>query len=375
MKDITFFHCADVHLDTPFTSLSGKPGLPGIRRRGLLDAFSRMIVSLRKQQPDLLFIAGDLFENDYSRADSISTVNALFATIPETKVIMISGNHDPEAANSFYNSYGWNNNVYFLGKKQSSIVFNDINTVIYGIGWSAGHGHSDSLNSIFPDPDKFNILLFHGDIDLQIGTRNYNALSSALLATKGFDYIAAGHNHKKRIYENIIFNPGSLDPLGFDEPGKHGYFVGMLSKSTGISVDFVENSGIEYSTLEFDITGIESDSSIIERLKAKTSNNSVLYKILLKGYKSLQYSPDTLIISDALNEFTMFSKIRDESTIRVPLEELTLLKGLKGEFARNVIDRLEQANDEDKPLLMKALYYGIEAIDKGNIEKAGGIEL
>ncbi len=374
MKDLTFFHCADVHLDSPFTSLADKPGLSGMRRRGLMESFTRMITAVRKEKPDFLIIAGDLFENDYVRVSTISNLNVLFGTIPDTRVLLITGNHDPEAANSYYRNYSWNRNVFFIGKEQKSILFEDISTNVHGLGWEAGQSFESGLDSLRPNTGIYNILVFHGDIDLQIGRRDYNSISSEIAGSMGFDYIAAGHNHKKRIYKDIIYNPGSLDPLGFDEPGKHGYFKGLISKENDLNVSFVENSTIEYITLELDITGMESDTAIIETLRKDMKKEDVLYKVLLVGSKTIEYSPDTKFISNALQEYTLFSKVRDESTVKIPVEELSLLKGLKGEFARTVIKRIELADDEDRETLMKSLYYGLEAIEKGNIEEEGGIE-
>ncbi|HRX42417.1 MAG TPA: DNA repair exonuclease [Clostridia bacterium] len=374
MRDITFFHCADIHLDSPFSSLSGKPGLSAARRRGLLEAFSRLISNARNEKPDFLLIAGDLFENAYVHINTISTLNALFGSIPETMVVMITGNHDIEAANSYYRTYDWNENVFFLGQNKRKLHFETLGTTVHGLGWEAGQSFTITPNTMKPDEGVINILLFHGDIDLQIGTRNYNSISSEQAASMGFDYIAAGHNHRKRIYHDLIYNPGSLDPLGFDEPGVHGYFKGSVSKTKGISIEFIENSMIEYVTMEADISEFDNDAMIIENLIGKLQKDNVLYKILLVGKKSMDYAPDTIFIENALMEHALFCKVRDESSVTIPVDELALLRGLKGEFARTVMERMESAKDDEKEILMKALYYGIKAIDDGNIEKAGGIE-
>jgi len=374
MHDISFYHCADVHLDSPFTSLADKQGLPSQRRKGLLDVFSKLVRSAAEEKPDFLFIAGDLFENDYSRFKTISVVNDLFSTIPETNIIMISGNHDPEAANSFYTRFDWGDNVYFLGDKDDSVYFESLETMVHGIGYGAGSGYIKKLNHMNVDSEKYNVLLFHGDVDLQIGDRDYNSVSSEVLESKGFDYVAAGHNHRNRKYGNIIYNPGSLSPLGFDEPGEHGYFKGVISKGNLPDVEYIKCSDVEYITMEADITGITDDTEAIDMLSNMTESENRLYKILLKGTKSIDYSPDIELISRTLLESTMFSKVRDESRIMISAEELSLLKGLKGEFASSVLSLMNDASDEEKELLEKALYYGVEAIDKGTIEKAGGIE-
>ncbi|MBN2557383.1 MAG: DNA repair exonuclease [Clostridia bacterium] len=375
MNKISFFHCADTHLDSPFSSLSSKPGLPALRRRQLLDTFMKMIDLAKSEKPDFLFIAGDLFEHEYARLATISAIDSAFAAIPGTRVVMIAGNHDPEAADSFYLTYKWSPNVYFLGESQESIFFEDKNTEVFGLGWGPGYGQKDRLETMVPDRGRINILLFHGDIDLDIGVRDYNSVPAAVLKAGGFDYVAAGHNHRLResMGNGLIFNPGSLEPLGFDEPGKHGYFTGEAGVSQAPVVKFMEISRTMYETLEFDITGLSSDNEVIEGLKNKASGTDVLYRIILRGKRPVDYYPSVSLLESGLAKSILFARIVDESSADIALEDLSVMKGLKGAFVRNILGKIEKAgSDDERILLEKALHYGLEAIDNGKIETAGG---
>ena len=376
MDKITFFHCADLHLDTPFRTLASKPGLPAMCRKGIFNNFARLIETARTGKPDFLFIPGDLFEHDYTTLRTISAVNALFSSIPETKIILIAGNHDPEASNSHYNTYKWSGNVYFIGGNTGSIYFKENNTEIYGLGWISGTGQAAGLASMDLQADRINILLFHGDVDLQIGNNDYNSISSHLLNSKSFNYIAAGHNHKKRIAEGgVFYNPGSLEPLGFDEPGVHGYFLGTICKDSLPSVEFCENSEIIYETLKIDISDCGNTHQIIDKTKPLLKPGAVLYKIVLTGSKSIDYSPDITLLENEFSESVLFTKVRDESSVSVSIDALSVMKGLKGLFTRQILEEMEHADMAGKTLLEKALYYGIEAIDNGKIERAGGEDL
>ena len=113
MNKITFFHCGDIHFDVPFTTLSSKLGLPKKRRQDIMEAFSKLIDLVKKEQPDFLFIAGDLYEQEYSNLKTVNWINEKFCEIEDTKVILIAGNHDTETKNSFYKTLNWNDNVYF----------------------------------------------------------------------------------------------------------------------------------------------------------------------------------------------------------------------------------------------------------------------
>ena len=377
MDKITFFHCADLHLDTPFTTLASKTGLPSQRRKNIFSSLARLIENVKNAKPDFLFIAGDLFEHEYTGLRTISAVNSLFASIPDTRIILISGNHDPEAANSFYKTYTWHNNVYFINGETESVFFEDKNIEIFGLGWGPGYGQNAKLETMSINKEHINILLFHGDIDIQIGTRDYNSVSAHRLQAIGFDYIAAGHNHKRKDGEcgGIFDNPGSLEPLGFDEPGIHGYFTGHIKKGESSSVSFVENSVNEYITIELDVSDFESDTHTLTALKPMLNTENTFYKVVLTGNKKLDYNPDISFLESELSPITQFVKVADNSRIAITLDELSRMKGLKGIFSRHLMEQMEAADDEEKIILEKALYYGIEAIDNGKIERAGGEEL
>jgi len=68
-------------------------------------------------------------------------------------------------------------------------------------------------------------------VDLDFKDSRYNPMSSGELALLGMDYIALGHFHNTLRgvgkSENI-YNPGSPEPLGFDEEGEHGVFIGRI---------------------------------------------------------------------------------------------------------------------------------------------------
>ena len=61
-----FVHIADMHFDMPFTVLS-KNGLAEERRLDQRNAFNKMINYIKENNIEYLFIAGDLYENEYVR--------------------------------------------------------------------------------------------------------------------------------------------------------------------------------------------------------------------------------------------------------------------------------------------------------------------
>jgi exonuclease SbcD len=190
MNNVTFYHCGDIHFDVPFTTLTGKLGLAKKRRQDIKNTFIKMIDMAVDDKPDFLFIAGDLFEQEYVSLKPMTCINEQIKKILNTKVILIAGNHDSETKNSFYHTMDWNENEFFISEQIEKIYFEKHDTTIYGIGFSIGQGQREKLHNIQCETKMSNILLFHGDVDLEIGNRDYNAVSSELLESIGFDYIA-----------------------------------------------------------------------------------------------------------------------------------------------------------------------------------------
>ena len=103
-----FLHFADLHLDTKFDSLNQIDGLPEKRRLEQRKKLRQIINYIKENDIQLLLISGDLYEQKYIRKSSIEYINNLFKEIPETKIFIAPGNHDPYIANSFYASFDWN---------------------------------------------------------------------------------------------------------------------------------------------------------------------------------------------------------------------------------------------------------------------------
>ena len=209
-----FIHMADMHFDSPFTVLSNHEELGDLRRLEQRKVFNKLIEYIKNEKIPYLFIAGDLYENEYVRKTTIEYINNLFKSIPETKIFITPGNHDPLLKNSYYNTFNWSNNVYIFNSEISKFEFNDVD--IYGFGFDDFYCKNSKIDEIRIDnKDKLNILIIHGDLKASTNVDiQYNPISENKLREKGFDYIALGHIHKRMIDGNIVY-PGSTISLRF----------------------------------------------------------------------------------------------------------------------------------------------------------------
>ncbi len=222
-----FVHIADVHLDIPFTTLE-KRNLAENRRLEQRNAIKKVIEYIKENNIPYLFICGDLYEQEYIRQTTIDYINRLFETIPNTKIYIVPGNHDPYIKNSYYVKFKWAPNVKIFTSKLEKIE--EENICIYGYGFEDFYMKKSEYEDItIEDKGKINILLTHGTLD---GSRDdaslYNPIKKSTLRESGFDYIALGHIHKNSYNDEEgqrIVYPGSLISLGFDEQGSHGMIL------------------------------------------------------------------------------------------------------------------------------------------------------
>ena len=212
-----FVHIADMHFDSPFTTLSDKGKLGEQRRIEQRRIFKRVIEYIKENKIEYLFISGDLYEHQYIRKSTIEYINNLFKEIENTKIFIAPGNHDPILKKSYYNNFVWNKNVYIFKPEIERIELEEAD--IYGFGFDDFYCSRTNIEELkIENPEKINILIIHGTLDgSNAEEMQYNSMSTKMLKEKGFNYVALGHIHKNNFEKNeSIIYPGSTMSLGFD---------------------------------------------------------------------------------------------------------------------------------------------------------------
>lgn len=364
MRRLKLLHFADLHLDAPFTSL-GDAGVAETRRQELRLAFRRIVETARTEAVDLLLAAGDLFEHDYAGKSAITLLQDGFESLGATPVVIVPGNHDPLMPGSQYYSPGWPANVHILKDSGEKLELGAQGAVVYS-------GVPDSAM----DESLINILLLHGTLDMNIGKRVYNPVASAELDALGADYAALGHFHtplKGAGRRGRIFNPGSPEPLGFDEEGTHGIFVCALEKEDGISrVDakFLPVNRRSYVKLSVRLEECATDERAAEAaVRAfEAGRADDLYEITFTGTTAAGFRLNRNHAAALVKEKVYYARIKDETVPAYDLAAIRKEPGLRGLFADRLLDRAAKAaGGGERELIMQALYFGLEAIDYGEI--------
>lgn len=357
-----FVHIADMHFDTPFTNLSIKGDFGKIRRLDQREIFNKIINYIKENKIPYLFIAGDFYEHDYIKKSTIEYINELFKTIPETKIFITPGNHDPYLKNSMYQTFNWNANVKIFNSQIEKIETEDAD--IYGAGFNDFYCADLGIENIqIENKDKINILITHGSLNasdkLQL---QYNPLNKNKLKNLGFDYIALGHIHKADYNteenQNIIY-PGSTISMGFDELGQHGFIVGEIEKNK-LNINFIPVDNKEFKERELDITEINSVEELIEKMNNINLEENNLYKIILIGKRKFEIN--VLELYKFINKINII-KIKNQTKPDYNLEEMVNENTLKGIFISQILEELNMQN-YTKEELDEILEIGLSILDK-----------
>ena len=356
-----FVHIADIHMDSPFVNLSDKENLGDLKRLEQRKKIKEVIEYIKENKIDMLFIAGDLYEQQYIKKTTIEYINNLFKEIPETQIYIAPGNHDPYLKNSYYSKYKWNENVKIFNSKIEKIEQNEVD--IYGYGFEDFYCTECGIENLeIENPEKENILIMHGTLDgANIEEKQYNSISTKMLEEKGFDYVALGHIHKTNFNkENKIIYPGSLVSLGFDELGQHGMIVGEI-KNKKLNIEFIPIKASEFVEKRIDVTEIISKEELIEKIDSIEIQPNEYVKIILEGKRNFEINTYELY---KLIQEQKIIKIKNKTKINYNLEKIENETTLKGLFAKEIKQKLDSKNltNEQREILEKAIEIGFEAL-------------
>ena len=356
-----FIHMADMHFDSAFVNLAGKENLAAERRMEQRKVMKDIIDYIKSNSIPYLFISGDLYEHEYVKRTTIEYINNLFKEIPQTKIYIVPGNHDPYIKNSFYNQYNWNDNVHIFTDRLE--VIEDEKVDIYGYGFNDFYMKNNYQKINIKNEDKINILITHGSLDCGSDEeREYNLMSSKTLKETKFDYIALGHIHKKSYNDyqgQRIVYPGSTVSLGFDELEERGVILGDLDKNH-LDLQFLEIKSKPFVEKELDITDINSEEELIEKINLLKLDNG-FYKIVLIGKRDFDIDIVNIL---KLIENKNIIKLKNNSSIKYDIEEIASIMNLKGLFAKNILDKINKNNitNEEKEKLLEAFDIGMQVL-------------
>lgn len=353
-----FIHIADMHFDAPFRNLY-ENGFGEERRLEQRKVLKNIIEYIKKEAIPYFFICGDFYEQEYVRKSTIQYINDLFEMIPDTKIYIVPGNHDPYLKNSYYAKFPWSPNVKIFTSEVEKIEEEEFD--LYGYGFSDFAMEQSKWAEItIENPNKINILLTHSSIDGNGLEAKYNPLKKTELQESEFDYIGLGHIHKplyqKEETRKVVY-PGSTIAQGFDELGKHGAILGEVEKGN-LELTFLPFDEKEFVVQNFEMEKIDSQERLIEALNELTLDENKYYEITLVGTRNFEVRPYE--IQKQLDQVQIL-KIKDKTKMKQDLDRIAKENSLRGIFVAKMLEKIEE-NPDQKEKIEKAIEIGLESM-------------
>jgi len=295
---LKFLHAADVHLDSPLKGLERYEGAPVDEIRSATRRALENLVELAiDQQVDFVLIAGDVYDGDWKDHNTGLFFVRQMTQLREAgiPVIMIRGNHDAES--KMTKSLKLPDNVETLSHRRPETArtrkLGELGVAIHGRSY-AKPAELDNMVMEYPEavPGLFNIGLLHTSLIGAERHEPYAPCTVSDLQSKGYDYWALGHIHKR---ESVSDNPhivfsGNIQGRHIGETGEKGCVIVNVDDRHGIRAEFEPLDVFRWETCDVDASGAENGEAVLERFSDRlmqlveaAGGRSVAMRVEIKG--------------------------------------------------------------------------------------------
>lgn len=395
-------HTADLHLGSPFSTW---PEHAARLRQEQWTLFSRLIDHCRTARPDLLLIAGDLFDQPVPPSDLVNGVRELLASIPDTNVFIAAGNHDPAFIDSPYRTCAWSDQVRLFTDELNTVRLENQPIQVTGAGFTAAavtrsllppasqpgqSGISSRQLSGSFSQDRLSLLVLHGELVTAGQTSAYNPVTSEQIAALGIDYAALGHRHERsgpqRSGKGWLAYSGCPMGRGFDESGEKGLLSLDLSFDPSdvpegrvrLQAEWLPLGARRFHIQAVPVDGCSSHEEVYRRIEQELSSMpgsqepAPLIRTLLTGRLADGFALSPPILQARLAPSHFYAEVIDQ-TVQIPdLAALTGESSLRGAFARLLVPQMRpDSPDAAQPDLARlALTLGLAAFNGEVSERA-----
>lgn len=274
-----FIHAADIHLDSSPRGLARYEGAPVEQLRGATRrALENLIELAIAEKAAFVLLVGDLYDGDWKDYNTGLFFAAQMAKLREANihVFLVAGNHDADSQITRHLRLP-DNVTMFPTQAPERKVLADFDVALYGQGFHTRAVTKD-LSVAYPEPDPtlFNIGLLHTSVDGREGHEPYAPCTVEGLRSKGYDYWALGHVHKREILHEdpwIVF-PGNTQGRHVRETGPKGCLL-VTVQDGRVLPEFRGLDMLRWSVCEVDVSGTATAEEALDRVSHCARSQSV----------------------------------------------------------------------------------------------------
>ncbi len=267
----TIVHCADVHLETTFAELRGG----ATRRKGLADAFVRIVDLALERRADALTIGGDLYEAQRAGPQTARFLFEQFARFGGP-VFIAPGNHDPHTSTALTARGDLPPNVRAFNESTWSVIPLADGITLFGYGHTPAEPGRPFAGARF-ERGGVQIALLHGsDQDRCPPNKRLTApFTQAEVEAAGATLLLTGHFHGGYVARGddraVFAYPGSPEPIKFGERGDHGALVVTIDGARA-EVEAVPIARTRLLDRSADLRDVATEQAAFERVGAQLAD-------------------------------------------------------------------------------------------------------
>ena len=271
MRAFSFLHCADLHLGAPFQGLADLPAELAARlREAPARALDQIVATAIERRVAAVIIAGDVFDASDRNLRAQIQLRDRLRQLDEAGIatLIVAGNHDP--LGSAVASIEYPASVHFFDTEVQAVPLardDEILAHVYGLSYGSP-SVTENLATKFPSkPDgPFSIALLHANVGNRTGHDAYAPCSLADLESRGFDYWALGHVHKRETLRSeapVVHYPGNVQGLHMRELGPRGATLVEVAANGSVTMSPVWTDTVRWQRARTSISDFESLDDVL----------------------------------------------------------------------------------------------------------------
>jgi DNA repair exonuclease SbcCD nuclease subunit len=282
-----FIHASDLHLDTPFQGVKDVDDkLFEVLRDASVTAWERLVTTALDHKVDFVLLAGDIYDG---RDRGLRARKRLLEGLRRlsdagVSIYIVQGNHDPLDQGGLIPSDVSLENVHVFAPRQSNIYTLRTGSgevvEIQGVSF-ASRSESEDLSGYLTPPsnDHYCIAVLHASLGTDKNHANYAPTTVSTLRSKGFDYVALGHIHKRQIVEEspYIVYSGNTQGLSLKptEQGPKGCYLVEVEGDFRTNLRFIQLGPVVFEQIEVEIKEPCDTDTMTEAIALKVESQLI----------------------------------------------------------------------------------------------------
>lgn len=362
-------HLADAHLGAPLANFGDHAGR---RRAEQEEAFRRAIAVALEERAQIVVVAGDLFDTFRPEPSTVNLVRRELGRLREAgiKTFGVPGTHDSLAyPECVYRTESLPFHHLFSDpsfESPATLEVEGIPVTIYGIAYDPDRSRGGWDSLVRRGEDGVHVAVAHAacrfNPDWPIGDEDL-PFEEADLAGLGMDYVALGHYHNLRLFDDdgrvVGAYSGSIEGRDWTETGpRHVLVVEWDGPGSPPTVRPVEVQSRVLEAREVDVTGLAEQEAIAAAVEAACDPER-LWRVTLVGEPEVVPDPDHVVAALPAHDHV---RVEDGTSLVAShrLTERVEEETVRGEFFRRLVERRGTAADErERRLADRAIKIGL----------------